>query len=405
MLTLDEAANTILDSVRPSGMETVGLTEIAGRVLAEEIVADSDVPFTDNSAMDGYAVCSASVAGAAEGNPAILDVTEEVPAGKVPLLPVTPGAAARIMTGAPVPSGADAVVMVEYTERRGDKVAVKAPVSAGDNIRRAGEDIRKGALLFSPGRIIGPADAGVIASAGRARIKVARRPAVGIISTGDEIIEPDTPAGAGKVRNSNSYTLYSLCRAAGADPRYLGVIPDRRDAIEAAFLGAAETCDAVITSGGVSAGDFDFVKEVLRSIGEIQFWKVKIKPGKPLAFGKLGDALLFGLPGNPVSVMVSFEMFVRPALLKMMGASDIFRKRTTARMEHDIADKPARAKIFRGIASRTDGGLTVRTTGGQGSGILMSMVLANCFIYIPYGTATVKKDETVEIIPLDGFPV
>ncbi len=405
MLTIDEAVQIILDSVQPTGVETVGLTEATGRVLAEEVFADSDVPFTDNSAMDGYAVCSESVAGAAEGNPAILDVMEEVPAGKVPERPVKPGVATRIMTGAPVPYGADAVVMVENTERRGDRVAVKAPAPAGANIRRAGEDIRKGARLFCPGRIMRPADVGVIASAGRARIEVARCPVVGIISTGDEIIEPDTPAGAGKVRNSNSYTLFALCRAAGADPRYLGIAPDHRDEIEAAFRNAARTCDAVITSGGVSVGDFDFVKDVLQSIGVIQFWKVKIKPGKPLAFGSLGGPLLFGLPGNPVSVMVSFEMFVRPALLKMMGASNIFRPKTTASMEHDIEDKPARAKVFRGIASRTDRGFTVRTTGGQGSGILTSMALANCFIYIPDGIATVTKDETVEIIPLDGFPV
>jgi molybdopterin molybdotransferase len=405
MISIDEAVKMILDSVPPAGTETVPLTEAYGRILAEEIRADSDVPYSDNSAMDGFAVCAESVAGASEESPAELEIVGEIAAGGGAGAEVRPGAAVRIMTGAQAPRGADAVVMIEYTETRGGVVLVKAPVKSAANIRLAGEDIKKNQLLFSAGRKIGAADAGVMASAGYKEIKVGRRPVVGVISTGDEVVEPDEAAGPGKVRNSNSYTLYALALSAGASPRYLGIIPDRREAVEAAFRGAARECDVILTSGGVSAGDYDFVKEILGEIGDVRFWKVSMKPGRPIAFGRVEGKPLFGLPGNPVSVMVGFEMFVRPALLKMAGAAEIFRRRTSARAEHDIADKPERTKIFRGIATHGAGGATVRTTGSQGSGVLTSMVLANCLIVVPDGTAVVKKGETVEVIPLDGFPV
>jgi molybdopterin molybdotransferase len=405
MLTIDEAVRTILDSVAPLGTEPVGLTDAYGRILGEVIIADSDVPFSDNSAMDGYAVRAENVSGASEKSPVTLEVIGEAPAGTLFEEKIVSGTAVRIMTGATVPRGADAVVMVEYTEAKDGRAIIKTSARAGENIRRAGEDIKKGSLLFSPGLAISAADIGVIASAGRASVKAGKRPVVGIISTGDEIVEPGMPAGAGKVRNSNSYTLYSLCLAAGAAPRYLGIIPDRRAELESAFRGAAQSCDAVLTSGGVSAGDYDFVKDLLQEIGDINFWKVAMKPGKPIAFGRIGNTPLFGLPGNPVSVMVGFEMFVRPALRKMMGAAELFRPHAAARLEHEVKEKTSRTKILRGIATRSDGGITVRTTGGQGSGILMSMVLANCFIIMPEGIGAFSKGDAVEIIPLDNFPV
>ncbi|MFA6449056.1 MAG: gephyrin-like molybdotransferase Glp [bacterium] len=404
MLSIEEAVRMILDCVETTGTELVSLTEAFGRILAEEIRADADVPFTDNSAMDGYAVRAECVLGASAEKPAELEVIGEAPAGTVLDVEITPGTAVRIMTGAPIPRGADAVVMVEYTETNSGRAKIKTGARPGENIRRAGEDVLKGELLFSPGRRIGAADAGVIASAGRMKAAVGRRPVVGIISTGDEIVEPGEPSGPGRVRNSNSYSLYSLCLAAGAAPAYLGIIPDRRAEIETAFRDAARSCDVILTSGGVSAGDYDFVKAILEEIGDIKFWKVAMKPGKPIAFGRIGGALLFGLPGNPVSVMVGFEMFVRPALLKMMGASVLSRPRATARMEHELKEKPSRTKIMRGIASRDENGLSVRTTGGQGSGILKSMVLANCFIIMPEGLGSLGKGDAVEIIPLDNFP-
>lgn len=405
MISIEEAVKNIMDAVQPTGVETVPLTEAFGRILAEEVRADSDVPFSDNSAMDGYAVKAADVAGATEETPAELEVVGEIPAGGSADVEVKAGTAVRIMTGAPVPPGADAVVMVERTETHGNTVLIQAAVKEGANIRRAGEDVKKGQLLFSTGRRMAAADVGVAASSGCPELKVGRRPVVGIISTGDEIVEPGEAAGPGKVRNSNSYTLHSLVQSAGALPKYLGIIPDERTAVEAAFMAAAAECDIVLTSGGVSAGDYDYVKEILSKIGEMQFWKVRMKPGKPIAFGHVAGTPLFGLPGNPVSVMVGFEMFVRPALLKMMGATELFRQWTSARAEHDITDKAGRTKLFRGIATRGGGGATVRATGGQGSGILMSMSLANCLIVIPAETSTVKAGETVEIIPLDGYPV
>ncbi len=405
MLTIDEAVKNILETVKPLGSETVGILESYGRIIAEEVRADSDVPFCDNSAMDGFAVIAEDVKAASEEKPVELKILEKIQAGRVAEHKVEKGTAVRIMTGAPIPQGADAVVMVEYTETRDDRAFIKAPVEKGANIRIAGEDVRKGQLLFSHGIRIGPAETGILASAGCAPVKVGRRPVVGILSTGDEIIEPHEPAGIGKVRNSNSYALAALCSSVGASPRYMGIVPDRRNDVEAAFKLAAANCDVILTSGGVSMGDFDLVRTVLEEIGQMFFWKVKVKPGRPLAFGLMTGVPMFGLPGNPVSAMVSFELFVRPALLKMMGARELFRTKTTARMEHEVSDKPARAKIMRGVATRGKDGVTVRTTGHQGSGILMSMLLANCFIIMPEGISLLKKGETVEVIPLDRYPI
>ncbi len=405
MLDINEAMERILGSVRPLGVEKVDILESGGRVLGQEVYADSDVPYNDNSAMDGYAVIAADVSGSSDSSPVELEVLEEIPAGSVPSREVVAGKASRIMTGAPMPDGANAVVMVEYTEKEGDRVRIKAPVGEGANIRRAGEDIQRGQLLFSPGRQLKPADIGVLSSAGLSEVEVGRRPVVGIITTGDEIVEPSEPAGRGRVRNSNGYTLYSLCASCGAVPKFFGIVPDAREKLEKVFAEAAETCDVIITSGGVSVGDFDLVKTVIEEMGSVDFWRVRMKPGKPLAFGAMGGRPLFGLPGNPVSVMVNFEMFVRPLLLSMMGAREFQRKRTTGKLEHEYTEKPTRTKIIRGVASRTRDGLTVRTTGMQGSGILMSMVLANCFFVMPEGLKKLKKDDVVEIIPLDNFPV
>jgi molybdopterin molybdotransferase len=405
MLDIEQALNSILESILPLGTETVDISEAGGRILAEEARADSDVPFSDNSAMDGYAVRAEDIRGASDDNPARLTVLEDVPAGTIPTKTIEPGTASRIMTGAPAPEGADAVLMVEHTKKLDGEMLALASVEPGANIRRAGEDIKKGTLLFNAGRKLSAADVGMIASAGIARPLVMRRPVVGVISTGDEVVEPSAPAGRGKVRNSNSYTLIALCREAGTEPKYLGIVPDSRPALEAAFSSAAETCDVIITTGGVSVGDFDLVKAVLGDLGKINFWKINMKPGKPLAFGTLGGKPLFGLPGNPVSTMVAFEMFVRPSLLKMMGARELLRPRLQAKLACEIIEKPARVKIIRGVASRKKTGLTVTTTGEQGSGILMSMSLANCLIIMPDGIGKLKKGDIADIMPLDNFPV
>ena len=405
MLDIEQALNNILESILPLGAESVDIAEAGGRILAEEIRADSDVPYSDNSAMDGYALRAEDIRGASDAAPARLTVLEDVPAGTVPTKTIVPGTASRIMTGAPVPDGADAVLMVEHTKKLDGEMLALASIEPGANIRRAGEDIKKGTLLFNAGRELSAADIGMVASAGYARPLVYRRPVVGVISTGDEVVEPSAPAGRGKVRNSNSYTLIALCREAGAEPKYLGIVADSRPALETAFSSAAESCDVIITTGGVSVGDFDLVKAVLGDLGKINFWKINMKPGKPLAFGTLGGKPLFGLPGNPVSTMVAFEMFVRPSLLKMMGVREILRPRLQAKLACEIIEKPSRVKIIRGVASRKKTGVTVTTTGEQGSGILMSMSLANCLIVMPDGVGKLKKGDIADIIPLDNFPL
>ncbi|HOY61742.1 MAG TPA: molybdopterin molybdotransferase MoeA [bacterium] len=405
MLDIEQALNNILESILPLGAESVDIAEAGGRILAEEIRADSDVPYSDNSAMDGYALRAEDIRGASDAAPARLTVLEDVPAGTVPTKTIVPGTASRIMTGAPVPDGADAVLMVEHTKKLDGEMLALASIEPGANIRRAGEDIKKGTLLFNAGRELSAADIGMVASAGYARPLVYRRPVVGVISTGDEVMEPSAPAGRGKVRNSNSYTLLALCAAVGAAPKYLGIVADSRPALETAFSSAAESCDVIITTGGVSVGDFDLVKAVLGDLGKINFWKINMKPGKPLAFGTLGGKPLFGLPGNPVSTMVAFEMFVRPSLLKMMGVREILRPRLQAKLACEIIEKPSRVKIIRGVASRKKTGVTVTTTGEQGSGILMSMSLANCLIVMPDGVGKLKKGDIADIIPLDNFPL
>jgi len=404
MLDYEEALKKMLEPIKRTGAEKVGLLEASGRILAEDVIADSNVPFSDNSAMDGYAVLASDTAGATEEKPVRLDVIEEIPAGKVPEKDVARGTAARIFTGAVMPAGADAVVMQEFTEKKDGAVLIRKAVKNNENVRLSGEDIKKGQKIFSPGRRIGPADVGVIASAGYREIGVSRKPVAGVVSTGSEVVEPDSPAGPGVVRNSNSYAFCSRCAETGVESRYFGIVPDIREEIEKKLEAAAGESDLIITSGGVSVGDYDLVTEVLRDRGEIDFWKIRMKPGKPVAYGRLGNTPFLGLPGNPVSVMVGFELFARPILMKMMDAERLTRRRMVARMEHEHREKPSRMKILRGIATYSGSGITVRTTGMQGSGILMSVVLANCFIVVPEGVGVVEKGAEVEIIPLDFEP-
>lgn len=399
MLEFNEALLKMLEPLKQVETWEVSLFDAPGRILREDIVADSDVPFTSNSAMDGYAVMAADTS--VGGSPVKLKVTGEVPAGYVSKKAVASGEALRIFTGAPVPDGADAVVMQENTERQGDDVLIMKPVVSGENVRESGEDIRKDAVVFKSGRRLGPADVGIIASCGKQFIKVSRKPVVGILSTGNEVIEPEEAAGPGKVRNSNAYTLYAKCMEAGAEPRYLGIIPDEKAALRKALENAAENCDLLITSGGVSVGDYDHVTEIIREIGKIDFWKIAIKPGKPVAYGAVGDIPFVGLPGNPVSSMITFEMFVRPMILKMSGAVALHRKRLKARMSHEYIEKAGRLKFVRGIYNAAGEGLEAGVTGAQGSGVLMSMALANCLILIPSETGTVSMGDLVEIIPLD----
>jgi molybdopterin molybdotransferase len=372
-VSVAEARSLILDAVRPTGAETVGLTGAAGRVLLEEVRSGRLIPPLDNSAMDGFALRSADAASL----PATLRVVEELPAGRTSERKLGPGEAARILTGAAIPAGADAVVMQEHCRRDGDRVSVERPVRAGDHIRRAGSDVSPDTSVGRTGDVLGPALIGMLAAIGRSQLRVATRPRVAVLATGDELVEPDRLRDDGRIVTSNSYSLQAAIRAAGAEPVYLGIAPDEPDAIAAAFLRAL-ACDAVISTGGVSVGDRDHIKAVLAELGgEMRLWRVRMKPGAPLAFVVLDGRPVFGLPGNPVSTLVAFEQFVRPALLKMMSHQRLFRPVEPATLEHAYQKPGDRLHFVRVELERRNGELRARETGDQSSGVLLSMVRAD----------------------------
>lgn len=398
MLEIIEAKNVILDYVKPLDSEIVPIYEALGRVLVKDIPADADIPVSDNSAMDGFAVIAADIESASPESPVRLEVLETIQAGVLPRCAVTHGRASRIMTGAVIPEGADAVVMVEDTRMDGEAVLVMKPVTDGrTHIRRAGDDLKAGEIALRAGRILRPQDIGMLASTGHTRAPVSRRPVVGILTTGDEIIPPEQPLTPGKVRNSNGFALYAQCLEIRVEPRVLGVARDTVEDVSAMLEEAARSCDAIITTGGVSMGEFDVVRRVVEEQGRVFFWKVRMKPGKPVVFGEIHGVPVFGLPGNPVSAMVGMEMFVRPALLKMMGAAETERPRFHGRLEHDLRiRKGSRDHILRGVARMDGDGFVLSEAGPQGSHIMHGMVKANCMIYLPNFGKTTEKGETLE---------
>ncbi len=319
MLTVEEAQEIVLDSVSVSGIERVPLSESQNRVLAEDVAPRFDVPPQDNSSVDGYAVIATDTSGASEEAPHRLEVLEEIPAGTVPSAHVVPGKSSRIMTGAFLPGGADAVVMVENTRQHAEGVEILKAVKPGQNVRYRGEDVKQGQRVLFAGAEIGPGEIGLLAAFQRSQVAVRRRPAVAILSTGDEVVEIDERLVPGKIVNSNSYSLAALVRECNGRPVNLGIARDSEAEIAKAIRSAL-SADIVLSTGGVSVGDYDYVKKVLEDLGaDMRFWRVKMKPGKPLAYGLLQGKPFFGLPGNPVSCMVSFLLFARPAMRKMMG--------------------------------------------------------------------------------------
>jgi molybdopterin molybdotransferase len=402
MISVDEALHTILESIRPLSLEKAGILESLGRVLGEDIISGRDIPGGDNSAMDGYALRAADTPFASLRNPVTLRVVEDIPAGHMPKKKIKAGEASRIMTGALIPGGADAVLRVEDTEGAGKQVRIFASVKPGADIRLAGEDVKKGEPVLSRGHIIRPAEIGMLSSLGRSFIHVFQRPIVAIIATGDELVDVDEPVAPGKIVNSNSYALAAQVMECGGIPLQLGIAKDTRKDLEAKFQGALRA-DVIISSGGVSVGDYDFVKDVMNEIGsKMQFWKVAMRPGRPLAYGTLGGKPLFGLPGNPVSSMVSFEQFVRPALLKMMGHRNLFRRSVRAVLMENITKKSDVRSFLRARVVFKKGQYLVTTTGEQGSGILKSMVLANGIIILPEKITRAKKGDTVTVQILDN---
>lgn len=413
MISVEEALDKILNFVEVLGREEKPILDCLGQVLAEDVYAPFDVPPQDNSAMDGYAVKAKDIAEASYEHPEVLRVVGEVAAGCVSNLTVDPGTAVRIMTGAFVPQGADVVVPFEDTDEADRKatlasspeISIRVGLSSGSNIRRRGEDISKGELVMKMGRPLRPAHIGVLASLGKRTVAVIRRPMVGILATGNEVLEIDKPVLPGKIYNSNSYSLAAQVLMYGGVPKLLGVAPDDVGQLTEAVRHGFD-CDMLVTSGGVSLGDYDVVKQVLAAEGDISFWTVRMKPGKPLAFGTFerGDGKKIphlGLPGNPVSSMITFELFARPTIFKMMGRGNLIRSNITAILEDSIKNSDGRRIFARVVVGNRNGKYFASLTGTQGSGVLTSMTKANGLAVIPEDTKEVKRGTAVEVIMFD----
>lgn len=399
-MTVDEARKHVLDSITRLEEVELPLLDSLGLSLARDAVSSNDIPPFDNTAMDGYAVIARDVASASPDNPVRLEVLGDLPAGYTTDAVVGEMQALRIMTGAPMPGGADTVIPVESTRVDGDSVLIMEALERGYHVRKAGEDVKAGQTVLEAGTYIGPAELGMLASLGYSRVSCFRRAVVGIIATGDELVGVDEELAPGKIRDSNSYTMYGMVLEAGGEPLRLGTVRDEADLLERIILDNLERVDLFITSGGVSMGDYDMVKDVLEKLGDMNFWKVSMRPGKPQAFGHIGGKPLFGLPGNPVSVMVSFEQFVRPALKKMMGCRQLMRPVVTAVLDSPLGRKTGRAEFVRVIAEWRDGAYHARATGPQGSGILSSMVLGNALAMLPesVGRLEIGEEATIQLL-------
>jgi len=401
MITVEEALENILSNIQPLGAEKVPILETLGRVIAEDIYAGRDIPPLDNSGMDGYAVRWEDIQDASPDHRVQLEVIEDLPAGFMASKAVGKGQAIRIMTGAPIPNGADTVVPVEDTDKKDGRVFILRSLGIGGNIRRAGEDVKKGDRVILTGDLIRPAEIGMLASLGRSLVYVFQRPQVAILATGDELADVDEKLDGVKIVSSNSYALAAQVKDCGAIPIQLGIARDLKEEIERK-LRQGLRADVLISSAGVSVGDYDFVKDVLNDLGmKMVFWKVAMKPGKPLAFGLIDRKPVFGLPGNPVSSMISFEQFVRPSLLKMMGHHQLFRPVIEAILKEDIHKEPGRRHFVRAFVSFENDHYTVGITGEQGSAILRSMVKANGLVVVPEDKKLVKAGEKVKVQLLD----
>jgi len=382
-------------------VERVAVRAALGRVLAADVISPVDVPSHDNSAMDGYAVRFSDLKSNGKVN---LKLCGTSFAGVPFKGTVGAGQCVRIMTGGVVPHGADTIVMQEHVEAKDNDITIGAGHKLGQNLRKAGEDLQRGQPALKRGQPMRPAEIGLVASLGVAEVSVYRKLRVAFFSTGDELVSIGSPLGEGQIYDSNRYTIYGMLQRLGCEIIDMGVVRDDPKLLEAAFREAAAVADVVITSGGVSVGEADFVKVLLNKLGEVVFWKIAMKPGRPLAYGKIGNAHFFGLPGNPVSVMVTFYQFVRDALLKLSGLDPIdplptFRVPCTSTLKK----APGRTEFQRGILSRdAAGALSVRVTGEQGSGILRSMSEANCFIILPTDQGNVAPGTMVEVQVMEG---
>lgn len=411
LVGVDEARERILAAFAPLPPVSLPIVEALGLVLAEEIVAAAPVPPFPNSAMDGFAVRAADTVGASGEHPVRLRVAGEAPAGSAPAHRVEPGTALRIMTGAPIPDGADAVVRFEETDEvddpagrsrgTGETVAVRRAARPGENVRPAGEDVAVGDRVLAAGTALRPAEIGVLAALARVVVAVHRRPRVAILATGDEVVDPGAELGPGQIRNSNSPMVAALVRRCGGEPILLGVARDTTAELRAK-LAAARQADLIVTSGGVSAGDYDVVKHVLRAEGTVDVWQVRIKPGKPLAFGRVGGVPLIGLPGNPVAAAVAFEQFARPAIRRQLGHRDLGIPTVPARLL-DRVENPGGRRHFVRVRVEADGlgGYVARVAGSQGAGVLTSLTLANGLLVVPEDLAVAEPGTVLPVQMLD----
>ena len=402
-IRLDEALARILAEVDPvEGGESVPLKDALGRILDEDVHSMVDVPSHTNSAMDGYALRGADLLSDEETR---LDVIGVAAAGRPFDGVVAAGQCVRILTGAPVPPGADTVVMQEQVVREDDTATIRAGQKHGQHVRKAGEDIAAGSLALPAGTVLMPAELGMLASVGVTEVSVRRRPRVAFFSTGDELRGVGEPLEVGQIYDSNRYTIHGMLTRIGVETIDMGVVRDEPAEVENAFARAAAEADAVVTSGGVSVGDADYVQATLEKMGSVGFWKVAMKPGRPLAFGRVGRALFFGLPGNPVSAMVTFYQLVQPALRAMAGMPDAGPPLTVKAVCAEALRKlPGRREFQRGVLTRDEHGqLLVRRTGFQGSGVLSSMNVANCFIVLPEEAGPVSAGDTVTVQPFSAF--
>ena len=396
MISVREGQEHILAQLAvPVPPEVLPVTRALARVLAGDVEAPFDVPPADNSAVDGYAVGSADIprAGTRE-----LDVVGDLAAGAVFDGPLGAGQALRIMTGAPMPAGADTVYPQEVVERAGERVRVGL-IDKGVNVRMRGEDVEAGGIVIERGTVLRPQEIGLITSLGIWQVSVHRRPRVALLSTGDEVVEPGTPRRPGQIYDANRFTLRGSVEQCGGDVLDLGIVPDARDELSARLREAAAMADVVLTSGGVSVGVYDLVKDVLAELGTIDFWQVAMQPGRPLAFGHIGDTTFFGLPGNPVASLLAFMLFVRPALWKLGGRRRLFPPTWQARTLEPLRKRAGRREFKRGVLAYHDGDWQVRTTGPQGSGILSSMVAGNCLIVLEEERGDVAAGELVTVEP------
>lgn len=403
-LSAADAARQILADVRRQPALRIPLDDALGSVLAEDVVSPIDIPAWTNSAMDGYAARGQDVRGATETRPVRLRVVEHLPAGHFPTRAIGAGECARIFTGAPLPDGSDSVIRQEDTDGGADTVTIVKDRDVGGNIRRVGEDILKGSTVLAGGSELGPAQLGVLASLAVAHPLVYRRPRVAILGSGDEIVDVDQPEeilSGRKIASSNTHTLVALVRQAGGEPINLGIAGDTPESLKE-HLGRALDCDLLVTTAGISVGEHDYVRSVLEELGaELRFWKLRMRPGAPVGFGILSGMPWIGLPGNPVSTMVTFELFVRPAIRKMMGQVLPYRRTVPVCLAEPVSLKPKLQHFLRGIVSQGKGGPEARLTGPQGSGILTSMTLANALLVIPEGQFETPVGSLVQALVLN----